>query len=310
MNIFYLLKFKNELIMIKHNQFFKYIVLTTLIFTGIYAQSNAQERTNTDNVDSTLFDKQNVNIEMNNNENKESSTDTLKNSKVNMIDLGKAGQFVILAKTNISKKSESRITGQTGEGSVADSMNNQNEDSDTDRQQITNQFVILPSNQSDSTSLDVSEAIEDMMSAYEDASMQNGDHQTSHHDDSFNDSLLTAGVHEWSDSLHIVSDVTLSGSETDLWLFKVSGNLTVDEDVEFTLADGARADNVFWYVEGEVTVGENAQFEGIILSRDEITLEKGAQLKGRMFSQTSIALDDNTVSEPELMDGQASSTNR
>ena len=78
----------------------------------------------------------------------------------------------------------------------------------------------------------------------------------------------------------------------------------------FTLTNGARAENVFWYVEGEVSVGGNASFEGIILSMNEITFDKGAKMNGRMFSQTSITLDDNTITEPKNMEGQASSSNK
>lgn len=148
------------------------------------------------------------------------------------------------------------------------------------------------------------------MSAYSDASMQNGDSLTGHKNEGFHSTMLAPGVHEWSDSLHIASDATLSGSAEDVWLFKVGENLTVDENTTFTLSSGARAENVFWIVEGEVTVGENALFEGMILSKNEITLEKGAKLNGRMFSQSSITLDENTINEPRIMTGQRTSTNR
>lgn len=56
----------------------------------------------------------------------ESSMDTMQKDLRNMIDLGQAGQFVILAKTTINNESESRITGRTGEGTMTD-------DSKTDR---------------------------------------------------------------------------------------------------------------------------------------------------------------------------------
>lgn len=248
-----------------------------------------------------------------------------------MIDLGKAGQFVILAKTNINNESESRITGRTGEGSVADSKKKEKKDSDSAQQTTSDQTVEMQANQSETTTPDVTEAIEDMMSAYNvelmsafnntsmknrdtDTSMQNGDEAssddvTTHEDGSFHSNDLSPGVHEWNESLNIESDVNLSGAEDDVWVIKVGNNLTVQEDIVFTLSDGAQAENVYWYVEGEVTIGENAQFEGIILSMNDITLEKGAKLNGRMFSQTSVNLDDNTVTEPRRLTGQTTSTN-
>ncbi len=240
----------------------------------------------------------------------ERTMDATQIGKDNMIDLGKAGQFVILAKTNINNESESLISGLTGEGSLAEKTKKEQDFIDSTKQRTSGQVIVWRSDKSDTTSLDVSEAIDDMMSAYNNASNHNGDDVTSHMNESFRDTVLTSGIHEWSDALNIESDVTLSGSEDDVWIFKVGDNLTVYENTVFTLTSGAQADNVFWYVEGEVTIGKSAQFEGIILSKNDITLEKGAKLNGRMFSQSSITLDENTVTEPGTMSGHTTSTNR
>ncbi len=228
-----------------------------------------------------------------------------------MINLGKAGQFVILAKTDIKKESESKITGHVGEGSVDSEMKKEKDVADREQQRVSGQVAVLQSDQSDTTSPDVSEAIEDMMNAYSDASTNNGDEVTNHETERFYHSDgLSPGVHEWNATLHIDTDVTLSGSEDDVWLFRVNEDLIMDENLTITLSDGAQPDNIFWYVEGEVTIGKDAQFEGIILSMNEITLEKGAKLNGRMFSQASITLDDNTITEPTKMDERTTSTSR
>lgn len=231
--------------------------------------------------------------------------------KTKGVDLGKAGRFVILAKTSVKNNTTSRITGHIGEGSVASSTNKEKENLNSTRKPASGKVSVLRSNQGDTTSPDVTEAIEDMMTAFNDVSMQNGDDSTSHTNESFDKVVVAPGVYEWSDSLHIASDVTLSGSANDVWLIKVGENLTIDENIEIMLTNGARAANIFWYVEGEVTIGKNARFEGIILSKNEITLEKGAELNGRMFSQTSITLNDNTIiREPRNMASQTSSKNR
>lgn len=239
------------------------------------------------------------------------TADKSNKGKTNLIELGKAGQYVILAKTEVHYVSKSRITGHIGTGSVSDKIKKEKEFTDSARQRIPGQIIVVQSNQSDTTAPDVSAAIEDMMSAYSDASMQNGNDMSSKQYNSFQSGDVTPGVYEWSDSLHVTSDVTLSGGTDDVWIMMVSDNLTVDENTTFKLSDGARAENIYWYVEGEVTIGENAEFEGIILSMNEITLEKGAKLNGRMFSQSSITLDDNTVTEPVSMTiGRTSSANR
>jgi hypothetical protein len=259
----------------------------------------------------TYSDKQNDMQGMHKNEYSENAADTTLKANKNRIDLGKAGQFVILAQTNINNKSESMITGHIGEGSVENGLKKENYNSDSERQGVTGQALVLESNLSDTTSPDVSEAIEDMLTAYNDASMQNGDDATVHETGGFHSNDLTPGVHEWSDSLHIASDVNFSGSKDDVWLIKIGSNLTIDENIVFTLNDGARSENIFWYVEGEVTIGKDANFEGIILSMNEITLEDGATLTGRMFSQASITLNENTVTEPRnMMDGRTTSTNK
>ena len=283
----------------------------------------------------------------------DSPMDTKSIDKADFVELGKAGQFVILAKTDIHNQSGSNITGQTGEGSLTDKDKKEKAFTDSVRKSTTDRVAVWQEDQSDTTSSDVSEAIEDMMTAYNSISSQNGDrdqygydfdqnrdqdirqdrnqdmrqdraqdrsqgqdrHQdrdavTTHQDDHIPDEDLKPGVHQWSNALNVHPDFTLSGSEDDVWVFKVGGDLSIDEDFVLTLSDGAQADNIFWYVEGEVTIGKNAQFEGIILSMNEITLEKGAKLNGRMFSQASINLDDNTVTEPRDLASQTTSTNR
>lgn len=259
--------------------------------------------------DSTYSDNQNDRFGMERSEDR--SLNAMPTEKLKTFELGKAGQFVILAKENIHNESESKVTGHIGEGTVADKIKKEKDYTDSSRQRISGQFVILQSNQSDTTSPDVSKAIEDMMIAYGIASSQNGDDLTSHQHERFQNGAITSGVHRWSNSLHLKSDVTLSGSAVDVWLFKVSDDLIIDNNIVITLTNGARAENIFWFVEGEVTIGKNVQFEGVILSMNEITLEKGAILNGRLFSQTSITLDDNIITEPRSNTGlKTSSTNR
>ncbi|WP_416221582.1 ice-binding family protein [Rhodohalobacter sp.] len=65
------------------------------------------------------------------------------------------------------------------------------------------------------------------------------------------------------------------------------------------LSGGAQAQNVFWQVAGEVTVGTNAHVEGVILSMTGITLTTGASINGRMLAQTAVILDENIVVQPE-----------
>lgn len=262
------------------------------------------------NSDMSYSDNSNSGFDEQNNEAEYSAADASNNANSSMIDLGSAGRFVILAKESVHNASGSEISGHVGEGSETEQTSDEEEFSEAARERVSGEVLVLRSNDSDSSSVDVTEALEDMMMAFRDASMHGGDNSTSQTEARFQDNELSPGVHEWSSSLDLESDVMLSGSADDMWVFKVGDNLEVHEDIAFTLSDGALAENVFWYVEGNVNIGEGAEFKGIILSMNEITLKEGAQFNGRMYSQTSIFLDDNTVTEPGNITGQRTSTNR
>jgi hypothetical protein len=83
-----------------------------------------------------------------------------------------------------------------------------------------------------------------------------------------------------------------------VWIFQISGDLTVSSAVNITLTGGAQAKNIFWQVAGQVTIGTTAHFEGIILSMTAITLQTGASMNGRALAQTAVVLDGNAVTKP------------
>lgn len=130
------------------------------------------------------------------------------------------------------------------------------------------------------------------------------DHNAEHAMDmNTNESSVTLepGIYKWNDSVEITTNITLSGSAEDVWIFQIPEGLTVNRDVEVTLSDGAVADHIFWQVGGEVNIGESSHFEGIILSLTGITMKNGASLNGRILAQTDVTLDDNTITEPQFL---------
>ena len=94
--------------------------------------------------------------------------------------------------------------------------------------------------------------------------------------------------------------VTISGGANDVWIFQMSGDLTVSTNKRINLVGGAQAKNIFWQVAGQVTVGASAQFEGIVLSQTSILLMTGANLNGRALAQSQVALQSATVTKPGL----------
>ncbi len=109
---------------------------------------------------------------------------------------------------------------------------------------------------------------------------------------------ITSGVYEWSSGLLIPTDVTLSGSATDVWIFQVAQNLSMSNGTHVNLAGGAVAKNVFWQVSGSVDLGTTTKFEGVILTQTSIALGTGASVEGRLMAQTAVTLDSTTVVQP------------
>jgi hypothetical protein len=111
---------------------------------------------------------------------------------------------------------------------------------------------------------------------------------------------LPAGIYKWSTGVLIDPNttVTLDGSATDVWVFQIAQDLTVSNSARVVLQGNAQAKNVYWVVTGQATLGTNADFSGIILSKTLISLNTGARVKGRLLAQTAVTLNASTVTLP------------
>jgi hypothetical protein len=109
------------------------------------------------------------------------------------------------------------------------------------------------------------------------------------------------GVYNFSvANITLNTNCTLAGSATDVWVFKITGNLQQDAGFSVLLTGGALPQNVFWQVGGGVGVNilAGAHMEGVILAAAGINLVTGATVDGRLYSGTAVALDANTVTRP------------
>lgn len=109
---------------------------------------------------------------------------------------------------------------------------------------------------------------------------------------------LTTGVYKWGTSAKINTDLTLSGSATDVWIFQISGGLTMAVNTKIVLAGGALAENVFWQVSNTVAMGADAEFAGVVLGGSNISLGTNASVNGQLFAQTAVTLDANIIVKP------------
>ncbi len=218
------------------------------------------------------------------------------------VNLGSAGNFVILAKSGVSTTGTTSIiggigvspidsTGITGFGLIMDSSN----------QFATSSLVtgkIYASDYTPPTPAVMTTAISDMQTAYTDAAGRTLPDKTELGAGDISGMTLTPGLYKWGTGVLINNGVTLSGGANDVWIFQIAQDLTVGNGAIIHLSGGAQAKNIFWQVAGQATLGTTSDFKGNILSQTAIILGTGATLNGRALAQTAVTLDANAVTVP------------
>ncbi len=218
---------------------------------------------------------------------------------LDMVDLGTAGNYVILAKTAINNNPTSAITGDLGISPAAGSFITGFAKTDATGYATSDQVTgqIFAADMADPTPSNLTTAVENMITAYDDAAGRPNPDFFELYTGNIGGKTLAPGLYKWTNTVLAPTSVELSGDENAVWIFQVAEDLTISSDVNFTLTGGALAKNIFWQVAGEVTMGTGSHFEGIILSMTGITMTTGATINGRMLAQTAVILDQNTVVE-------------
>jgi hypothetical protein len=104
----------------------------------------------------------------------------------------------------------------------------------------------------------------------------------------FGGQTLTAGnYHHAVGAATLTGTLTLQGSATDIWVFRISNGAFTANDVSRIVLEGALAQNVFWVVTGAFTVG-NAYFSGITFGKAAMSLNMSAEFTGSMFGVTGL----------------------
>jgi len=235
------------------------------------------------------------------------------------VDLLSAGNFTILSETGITNTEShtSSITGDVGSGAIsATAMNTVfcSEITGTIRG-IDAAYVgsgdqtCFAGNPPLANKTLVDNAVLDMQTAYADAAGRTNPTATELGAGNIGGMTITAGLYKWSTDVTIPTNITLSGSASDVWIFQIAGNLdiasggSVADGVKVLLTGDAKASNVFWQVGGVTgaTLGTYSTFNGNILSAKQIIIQTGVVLNGRALAQTQVTLDASTVSIPTPM---------
>ena len=218
-----------------------------------------------------------------------------------IVDLGAAGNYVILAKAAISNNASSAVTGDLGLSpavtSFATGFGLINATGYATSSLVTGK--VFAADMADPTPINLTTAVSNMITAYSDAAGRPTPDFSETGTGNIGGRTLTPGLYKWTNAVTLSTDVTISGGANDVWIFQIAGNLTLSSAVKITLIGGAQAKNIFWQVAGQATLGTTSHFEGNILSMTSITFQTGASINGRALAQTTVSLDGNTVIIPQ-----------
>ena len=111
------------------------------------------------------------------------------------------------------------------------------------------------------TSTNLTTAVENMITAYNDAAGRPSPDYTELGSGNIGGTTLASGLYKWSSTVTIPSDLTISGSADDVWIFQISGDLSMSAGKKIILQGGAKASNIFWQVADNVSIGTTAHMQ-------------------------------------------------
>lgn len=216
------------------------------------------------------------------------------------INLKTADNFTILTETGITTTGVTSILGDIGTSPITSTaLTGFGLIMDTNNQSSYTPFVtgkVYGPDYAAPTPAKMTTAVSDMETAFTTANGLTTNPIVEKYAGDISGRTLSAGLYKWSTGVLVTNaGVTLTGGPNDVWVFQIAQNLTVNNSAKITLLGGAQAKNIFWVVSGQATLGTNADFSGIILSKTLISLNTGAKVTGKLFAQTAVTMIANTV---------------
>ena len=218
-------------------------------------------------------------------------------TSIKVVNLGVAGDFAILSKSGITDVYKSSITGSIGASPITGAAIHL-----TCPEVNGSIFTVdaagpLPCRVTNPSMLTT--AVSNMQTAYTDAAGRTNPSFLNLGAGNIGGKTLTAGLYKFTTAVVIPTNITISGSSTDVFIFQIAGTLKMSSAVRITLKGGAQAKNIFWQTSGAVTLGTTSHFEGNILTQTAINLQTGASVNGRLLAQTAVSLQQSTVVIPQ-----------
>lgn len=108
---------------------------------------------------------------------------------------------------------------------------------------------------------------------------------------------LSAGVYDVASAANIAGTLTLTGSATDVFVFRIAGALTSSPASQVLLSNGAVSSNVFWVAAGAVALGITSDFIGTAIAHNAAaSLGANSGMSGRLLSTTGAISTDSADS--------------
>jgi hypothetical protein len=219
------------------------------------------------------------------------------------VNLGTAGNYVILSETGITDVPSSAITGNIGSSPITGAAIHVTCAEVTGT--ISSVDASGPAPCSQIVPGTLTTAINDMNTAYTNAAGLTTPDFVNLGAGNITGLTLQPGLYKWgTDVLVSAGGVTISGGPNAVWIFQIAGDLTLASGAQVTLTGGAQAGNIFWQVGASnfgANLGTTSVMYGNILSAKQVILNTGASLNGRALAQTQVTLESNSVTAPTAM---------
>ncbi|MFT7506931.1 MAG: hypothetical protein ACI92I_000067 [Acidimicrobiales bacterium] len=122
------------------------------------------------------------------------------------------------------------------------------------------------------------------------------------------------GVYKYTGATSMDTDLVLRGNDTDIWIFQINGAKTQAAAINMVLqneagvvdgANGPRARNIFWAVDGAPSQGAGTHFVGVVIATGAIAVGAGSTYLGRAFSDGAVSAATSNFNTPIEIEEQA-----
>jgi hypothetical protein len=116
-----------------------------------------------------------------------------------------------------------------------------------------------------------------------------------------NGQVLTPRTYGRGDLTTLSGNLTFDakGNASAVFIIKIAAALNVAKNTTIILANGAQAANIYWAVDGAVSILDNSIYKGTILSNGAIHLYGGSSLEGRALAVVgAVTMASNVVTIP------------